>query len=385
MSVVVDRLYLGLLGLRARARERRRWRVPAARTGPPRVFYGTDCLPCRSEVAGGGIVKCQDLTALYPNQPAGANIVYLVSSALPVQAPYLGRVARKAGAKLVLNQNGVAYPAWHGPGWERVNRPMREVLCQADHVFYQSGFCKMAADRFLGERQGPAEVLYNPVDTRLFVPAAAPPDIRRPVLLCAGSHHGWYRVRVAIETLAILAREKPDATLRLAGRYRWQPSEQRSLDQLREYARTLGVEGSIDVRGPYTQEQAPALFQGAHVLLHTKYADPCPRVVVEAMACGLPVAYSATGGVPELVGEEAGVGVPGPVDWERDHPPAPRELAAAVSAILGDYGRFAAASRKRAVARYDVAPWIRRHQEVFEHLLDEHRAAAPAGRRSRGG
>lgn len=380
MSAVVDRLYLGLLGVRARARERRRWRAAAARAGSPRVFYGTDCLPCRSEVAGGGIVKCQDLTTLYPNQPSGANIVYLVSSALPVQAPYLGRVARRAGAKLVLNQNGVAYPGWHGPGWERVNRPMREVLLEADHVFYQSGFCRMAADRFLGERSGAAEVLYNPVDTRLFVPAAAPPDIRRPVLLCAGSHHSWYRVRVAIETLAILVRERPGATLTLAGRYRWQPSEQRSLEQLREHARSLGVEGSIDVRGPYTQEQAPALYQGAHVLLHTKYADPCPRVVVEAMACGLPVAYSATGGVPELVGEEAGVGVPGPVDWERDHPPSPRELAAAVGAILDGFGRFAAASRDRAVARYDVAPWLRRHQAVFEDLLGDRRAA-PAGPR----
>lgn len=379
MKAILDRLHLAALGAQARVRERRRWRVPADRSGSPRVFYGTDRLPARADVAGGGIVKVQDLAALYPNAPSGANLVYLVSSALPRQAAYLGRAARRAGARVVLNQNGVAYPAWHGRGWERVNRPMAAVLREADHVFYQSGFCKMAADLFLGERGGPWEVLYNPVDTRVFVPGDAPPDLSRPAMLCAGSHHSWYRVQAALETLAILLSQVPGARLILAGRYRWQPTEAGALEQLTQFARSLGVERSISVLGPYTQEQAPALFRSAQVLLHTKYADPCPRVVVEAMACGLPVAYSATGGVPELVGEEAGIGVAGPLDWERDHPPSPPELAAAVLAILGSYGRYAAASRARAVARYDVAPWIGRHREVFERLVGGAAGAPRAG------
>lgn len=370
MSRLVDRLYLTFLGVQARSRERRRWSFPpGSRSVTPRVFYGKDKLPDRSEVAGGGIVKCQDLASTFPSVPERPNVLYLVSSALPVQAAHMARLARKAGAVLVLNQNGVAYPAWHGPGWERENRPMRDVLREADHVFYQSEFCRMAADRFLGERQGSWEILYNPVDTGYFVPAGVPGAAGRPILLCAGSHQSFYRVQVAIEVLAHVAQEIPGARLTLAGSFKWHHSESVSLGEVRQFARRKGVEQAVDIQGPYTQEQAPALFQRAQVLLHTKYADPCPRVVVEAMACGLPVAYSATGGVPELVGDLAGEGVPGPVDWERDHPPSSKEMAAAVLKILGSRERYADEARSRAVARFDVVPWIRRHEVVFRKLL----------------
>jgi len=225
----VDRLHLLWLGAKARARERRRWHGRTARPGPPRVFYGRDRLPGRDEIAGGGIVKCQDLLPQFPNNPGHPNIVYLISSALPVEAEYLGGLARRAGARIVLNQNGVAYPAWHGPGWERENEPMAAVLAQADHVFYQSAFCKMAADLFLGAPRGPWEILYNPVDTSLFRPATEPPAGGGPVLLCTGSHHSFYRVQVALEVLAIVRRTLPGARLMLAGAYKWRSSEPEAL------------------------------------------------------------------------------------------------------------------------------------------------------------
>ena len=32
-----------------------------------------------------------------------------------------------------------------------------------------------------------------------------------------------------------------------------------------------------------------------------KYKDPCPSYLVEAMSCGLPILYSNSGGLPEIV------------------------------------------------------------------------------------
>src|SRR5438034_506532 len=73
------------------------------------------------------------------------------------------RLARRGGAKIVWTQNGVACPGWHGPGWERTNAPLAHGLHGADRIFFQSEFCKVSSDRFLGEHAAPWEVLHNSV------------------------------------------------------------------------------------------------------------------------------------------------------------------------------------------------------------------------------
>ena len=117
--------------------------------------------------------------------------------------------------------------------------------------------------------------------------------------------------------------------------------------------------------GRYSQSEAPAIFRRAHVLLHTKVNDPCPSLVIEAMACGLPVVYPRSGGVPELVGDDAGIGVPHPDGFERDEPPSAEALADAVTRVLADLPAYAAAARSRAVERFALEPWLDRHAELF--------------------
>jgi glycosyltransferase involved in cell wall biosynthesis len=220
----------------------------------------------------------------------------------------------------------------------------------------------------LGARVGFGDILHNPVDTRVFVPVATRLP-GPPTLLLAGSHQHAYRVRAALETLRHLSAHFPEARLLVAGRYAWKgPREAEARGEAEAMAHELGVRCRVEIRGAYTQEESPALLQSAHVLLHTKYNDPCPRLVVEAMACGLPVAFSASGGVPELVGDEAGIGVPAPLDWDRDHPPAPAALAAAAARVINDLARYSQAARRRATQRFDVTAWVQRHTEVFRRL-----------------
>jgi Glycosyl transferases group 1 len=96
----------------------------------------------------------------------------------------------------------------------------------------------------------------------------------------------------------------------------------------------------------------------AHVLLHPQMNDSCPSVVLEAMACGLPAVYPASGGTVELVANVGGIGVPHHASWGRLDPPAPEALAETVSCVLADHDRYRQAARRR-VAKHFSLPLAR--------------------------
>ena len=89
-----------------------------------------------------------------------------------------------------------------------------------------------------------------------------------------------------------------------------------------------------------------------------------PNVLLEAMACGLPVAATRAGGVPELViheqtglladcGDEAG-------------------LAEAMARLLASPDKRAAfgrAGRERALARHSLPAMVKAHEDVYEFVL----------------
>ena len=300
------------------------------------------------------MVKFQRLQVAFPHRPRDFNLLYLGSSSLPTDEQTVIGLAQRRGAPVVVNQNGVAYPAWAGSATERLNARLRGVLRAATHVVYQGDFCKQAADEFLGPPQGSWEILRNAVDTDEFTPAERAPE-GEPLMLLAGDQSQAYRLETALETLALL----PEARLLVTG----------SVVGGQELIDELGLAGRVDFAGRYAQRDAPALYRRAHVLLHPKVRDPCPNVVLEALACGVPVVHSASGGVPELV-EDAGIGVPSETTWERDVPPAPAELADAVRTVLASLDSYRGRARARAVEHFDLAPWVERHTALFAELVE---------------
>ena len=83
----------------------------------------------------------------------------------------------------------------------------------------------------------------------------------------------------------------------------------------------------------------------------------------------MPDVYPASGGTVELVGDEAGIGVPHPESWESDEPPSPEAMADAVERVLANLAAYAGEARARAVERFSLGPWLDRHAELFSELL----------------
>ena len=345
---------------RAAARWVRLVAAPGAHRRAPgvRVFYGHDRVPEPDDPVSGGSAKIQRLAARFPNHPTGFTVVYLGSNWVPRDVRALLGLVRRRRIPLVVNQDGVGYPGWAGADTEAVNRPIRALLSAADHVLYQSEFCKRSADEWVGPPAAAWEVLHNAVDTGRFAPEERTPA-GGPVLLLAGDQTQAYRLELALDTLVALRRSHPDAELLVTGHV---------VVPVAPMVARLGLEGRVHVLGRYSQKDAPSIFRRAHVLLHTKVHDPCPSVVLEAMACGVPVVHPLSGGTPELVGNEAGVSVPHPDGFDSDHPPEADALADAVTRVLETLPSYSAAARRRAVEHFALEPWLDRHRELFERL-----------------
>ena len=349
----------------ARAAERRLAGRCLLSPGPvPVLNYGSLVPPKPGRLPIGGQIKLIPLQRQFPERLDAFNLIYLVSSALPPEAEQVVASAKSMGAKLVWNQNGIAYPGCYGDFYPWFNRRMAALRAQADYIFNQSEFSRTSAERYLGPSAASSEICLNPVDIEMFSPAADPLPQVSWQILAAGTSHALYRTKSALDTLrALLSRGRP-AHLTIAGEFRWKGAEAEVRKEME------GIRDRVTILPPFQQCEAPAIYQRAHVLLHTKFNDPCPTVPIEAMACGVPVVGTHSGGMPELVPGETGVLAPVSRSWTRDLAGAPNNLADAVERVMDRHADMSRAAREHAVRTFDVAHWLARHDAVFHELLD---------------
>lgn len=321
--------------------------------------------PFLSKLVYGGRVKLSLLQKVYPDKKKAFNILYLVSSSISIYARQMLAVCKSKGVKVVWNQNGVAYPAWAPETYKYINKPLAEGLRLADWVIYQSGFCKESADKYLGVREENFSILYNSVDTVLFSPLKQHRVSSPLCLLVMGSHEQAPRVMLALESLAVIRKKGFNAHLTIAGRLNWH----RAKREVAEGICRLHLDSYVSIIGAYLQQEAPRLYCGAHILLHLKYADPCPSVVIESMACGTPVVGLNSGGVPELLADKGGEAIDINFSWDKCDYPHPERVVESVESIMGNWDFWSQAARKRAVEHFDEKTWIKAHKDVFNSVL----------------
>lgn len=364
---LVKRIYRAVPWILRRLKKDLQFRIDARHIdrGHPRVYYGHP-----GDDIGGPLAKIQRLGKFFPNCERRFNLVYSVNSILPSYEDCLR--AKRAGIKLVYNADGVGwyYRELYGEGWEErwkeLLELMRRTYSLADYIFFQSHFAKLSAETFLGSPPSDYEILYNAVDTQHFTPKPRKIYSGPLTLLAAGWHWILHRLEVPVKALKLVLQERQDVQLIIAGRI-----SERVDKGIRELVGSLGLEDHVTFRPPYTQTEAPSVYHQADILLHAKYNDPCPSVVIEAMACGLPVVYSDSGGTPELVGPEAGIGIHSGFSWDEILAPSPQGFAQAILQLAEERERASRslAARERAVQMFDIRPWIERHRCILNELL----------------
>jgi glycosyltransferase involved in cell wall biosynthesis len=329
----------------------------------PKVFFGG----ARSGNYGGPLVKVKRLKQEFSEFLLNYNLLYVLSN-----APYLPessyKLVKKKKIPIVLNQNGVFYEAWYQGDWQHENTRMSVPYHLADYVFYQSKFCEEAANKYLGKRKGDSEILYNAVNTALFKPNKElfyQKDTPFIFLLTGRiNKHLYYRVESTIKALAAVIKEGLNAKLIISGGLDYDVTK-----SSKELINELKINNSVKFTGPYKQEDAPSIYNYANAYIMTKHNDPCPNTVIEALSCGLPVLYSHSGGVPELVGNDAGIALECKESWKSVQVPCVKDICDGMLDIANRYEEMSNFARNRAVEKFDIKKWIKRHKIIFEKLL----------------
>ena len=107
-----------------------------------------------------------------------------------------------------------------------------------------------------------------------------------------------------IEALGIAAQQDRNICLNIAG-----DGSQRQKTAAR--AKALNVAGQYRYHGVYTHpEERSSFMSNIDVFVMPSFTEGTPNCIVEAMAHGKPVIASDVGGVPDMIGNEAGLLVP---------------------------------------------------------------------------
>ena len=201
------------------------------------------------------------------------------------------------------------------------DREQARVNLLADVTIFQSEYSRYSTREKFPVVAGDGPVIYNPVDLERFRPDGPTIDLPagRPRVGCASWSTNRRKGTWLIDEIAAA---HPDVTFVLGGRF----------DQVVERPNVIRL-GHLD------RDAMAAMMRSCDLFLNLSENDPCPNVVIEALASGLPVLYRNSGGVPELVGDCGAAIEPG-------------EFGSTVRKVMARRAELSAGARRRAESQF---------------------------------
>ncbi len=240
------------------------------------------------------------------------------------------------------------------PGWRAV---FRRIIESADYLLATSEEIRQVALAI--SRHPRSEVMTNAVDTDRFAPRTGPLEGDRRQIIVPRRLFPKNGVEYFVRALPLIAADL-DVEARVVG-------DGPERERLTSLAAELGVSDRIRFLGARSNEEMPGLLREAELAVIPSLIEATSIAALEAMSCGLPVAASAVGGLPEIIDERVG---------SLFEPANPQALADAVASLLRrpDLRDLGAEGRRRVVANWSLDRMVERHLEIYNELIDEAKA-----------
>jgi glycosyltransferase involved in cell wall biosynthesis len=209
----------------------------------------------------------------------------------------------------------------------------RDVNFLADATIFQSDYSRHSTQQkyHLVEQDGP--IIYNPVDTEHYKPSKERRSDKKRVMSAIWSPNP----RKGAWRLPALAQANPDIEFVFIGNTKFNK-----------------IPANLCQMEAMTHPELAKALRSGDVFINLSENDPCPNIVLEAMASGLPVLYVPSGGVPELVGD-AGL----PFMPEGDFRPA-------LNHLLENQAEYAARARQRTLTLFHPNVIFPQYLETIE-------------------
>ncbi len=185
----------------------------------------------------------------------------------------------------------------------------------------------------------------------------------KSVILFVGALSEGKGVNELIKTAELLAQKRSDMIFHLAGSWASQDFKEEAMAAIKG----AGLEQDIVFLGVLQGEDKWQAYANADVFFFPSHyqSENFPMVLIEAMACGLPVVSTCWRGIPQLIGD-SDAAILGKIH-------APEEYAEALDALLSDQQRrhdMAAAAKVHYSRHFTRSQFTNAMEQVFAGLLE---------------
>jgi glycosyltransferase involved in cell wall biosynthesis len=173
------------------------------------------------------------------------------------------------------------------------------VLCSRRAITVSKYACSAAESGLIGLFRTPFTVIYHGVSDK-FSPYGKNTK-RERFLLAVSDLYVQKNLKNLLWALKTLKYDHPDVTLKIAGR----PVDAEYFAEIKQIVADQKLEGKVEFLGDVPPENLVELYRRCGVFVFPSTVETFGNPLVEAMACGAPIASSHSAAMPEVIGDAA--------------------------------------------------------------------------------